>query len=102
MSGVKNWLMEMQAHSHYLIDTMQVDEARKHFINKYGESQVNVFNDELAFLISEGIELFEGNTYDKNFFDREDERQSNLSTKQQEDLEANIKGLKKIMGGDYE
>ena len=35
MSGVKNWLMEMQEHSHYLIDTMQVDEARKHFINKY-------------------------------------------------------------------
>ena len=35
-------------------------------------------------------------------FDREDERQSNLSTKQQEDLEANIKGLKEIMGADYE
>ena len=66
------------------------------------EREPELFNDELAFLISEGIELFEGNTYDKNFFDREDERQSNLSTKQQEDLEANIKGLKEIMGADYE
>ena len=54
MSGVKNWLMEMQELSHYLIDTMQVDEARKHFINKYGESQVSVFNDEYSFMISEG------------------------------------------------
>ena len=54
MSGVKNWLIEMQEHSHYLIDTMQVDEARKHFINKYGESQVSVFNDEYAFMVSEG------------------------------------------------
>ena len=33
----------------------QVDnEARKHFINKYGESQVSVFNDEYAFMVSEG------------------------------------------------
>tara|TARA_R100001443_G_scaffold71487_2_gene79787 strand:- start:1845 stop:2156 length:312 start_codon:yes stop_codon:yes gene_type:complete len=103
MSGVKNWLMEMQEYSHYLIESMTVETAREFFIKKYGESQVNVFNDELAFLISEGIELFEGgNTYDKDFFDREDERQLNLSTKQQEDLEANIKGLKKIMGADYE
>ena len=103
MSGVKNWLMEMQEYSHYLIESMTVEMAREFFIKKYGESQVNVFNDELAFLISEGIELFEGgNTYDKDFFDREDERQSNLSTKQQEDLEANIKGLKEIMGADYE
>ena len=103
MSGVKNWLMEMQEYSHHLIESMTVEMAREFFIKKYGESQVNVFNDELAFLISEGIELFEGgNTYDKDFFDREDERQLNLSTKQQEDLEANIKGLKEIMGADYE
>tara|TARA_R100000426_G_scaffold3156_1_gene5404 strand:- start:37 stop:348 length:312 start_codon:yes stop_codon:yes gene_type:complete len=103
MSGVKNWLMEMQEYSHHLIESMTVETAREFFIKKYGESQVNVFNDELAFLISEGIELFEGgNTYDKDFFDREDERQLNLSTKQQEDLEANIKGLKEIMGADYE
>ena len=103
MSGVKNWLMEMQEYSHYLIESMTVETAREFFIKKYGESQVNVFNDELAFLISEGIELFEGgNTYDKNFFDREDERQLNLSTKQQEDLEANIKGLKEMMREDYD
>ena len=102
MSGVKNWLMEMQEYSHYLIESMTVETAREFFIKKYGESQVNVFNDELSFLISEGIELFEGNTYDKDFFDREDERQLNLSTKQQEDLEMNIKALKKIMGADYE
>ena len=44
MSGVKNWLMEMQEHSHYLIDTMQVDEARKHFINVgLGSNYVNQF-----------------------------------------------------------
>ncbi len=86
MSGVKNWLMEMQEYSHYLIDTMTVETAREFFIKKYGESQVNVFNDELAFLISEGIELFEGgNTYDKDFFDREDKRQ----------LEMNLKEVKK-------
>ena len=95
--------MEMQEYSHHLIESMTDETAREFFIKKYGESQVNVFNDELAFLISEGIELFEGgNTYDKDFFDREDERQLNLSTKQQEDLEANIKGLKEIMGADYE
>ena len=85
MSGVKNWLIEMQEYSHYLIDTMTVETAREFFIKKYGESQVNVFNDELAFLISEGIELFEGNTYDKDFFDREDKRQ----------LEMNLRELKK-------
>jgi len=54
MSRVKNWLMEMQEYSHYLIDTMQVDEARKHFVNKYGESQEHVFNDEYSFMIGEG------------------------------------------------
>ena len=101
MSGVKNWLMEMQEYSHYLIESMTVETAREFFIKKYGESQVNVFNDELSFLISEGVELFKGNVYDKSFFDGEDEIQSNLSTKQQEDLEMNLKGLKEIMGEDY-
>ena len=85
MSGVKNWLMEMQEYSHYLIDSMKVEMAREFFIKKYGESQVNVFNDELSFLVSEGVELFEGNVYDKAFFDREDELQ----------LQRNLKELEK-------
>ena len=72
---------------YYNVAVQAVGGANKYFI--LGEQQKT-------------LELFEGNTYDKNFFDREDERQSNLSTKQQEDLEANIKGLKEIMGADYE
>ena len=85
MSGVKNWLMEMQEYSHYLIDSMKVEMAREFFIKKYGESQVNVFNDELSFLISEGVDLFKGNVYDKAFFDKEDELQ----------LQRNLKELEK-------
>ena len=34
MSGVKNWLMEMQEYSHYLIDSMKVEMAREFFIKK--------------------------------------------------------------------
>ena len=44
----------MQEYSHYLIDTMQVDEARKHFVNKYGKAQEHVFNDEYSFMVGEG------------------------------------------------
>ena len=79
MSGVKNWLIEMQEYSHYLIDTMTVETAREFFIKKYGESQVNVFNDELSFLISEGVELFEGNNYNQKFFNDEDEQQLEMN-----------------------
>ena len=83
MSGVKNWLMEMQEYSHHLIESMTVETAREFFIKKYGESQVNVFTIKISLI-------------------EKTERQLNLSTKQQEDLEANIKGLKEIMGADYE
>ena len=59
MSGVKNWLMEMQEYSHHLIDTMQVDEARKHFVNKYGKAQEHVFNDVVFFYGGRGLYIME-------------------------------------------
>ena len=53
MSGVKNWLMEMQEYSWHLIDemaerNMTLDQAREDFVAKYGQSQVTVLNDMIA------------------------------------------------------
>ena len=50
--------------------------AKELFIKKYGESQAHVFDKELSFAISEGIELFEGNIYDDAFFEEEDRLQT--------------------------
>ena len=35
MSGVKNWLMEMQEYSQYILEVRDVPTARKMFIDKY-------------------------------------------------------------------
>ena len=53
MGKVKNWLMEMQESSWYLIDemaeqNMTLDQAREDFVAKYGQSQVTVLNDMIA------------------------------------------------------
>ena len=50
MSGVKNWLMEMQEYSWHLIDEMadrniSLEQARETFVAKYGQAQVTVLND---------------------------------------------------------
>ena len=50
MSGVKNWLMEMQEYSWHLIDEMadrniSLEQARENFVAKYGQAQVTVLND---------------------------------------------------------
>ena len=37
MSGVKNWLMEMQEYSWYLLDKYQTPVAQDKFIEKYGD-----------------------------------------------------------------
>ena len=46
MGGVKNWLMEMQEYSWYLLDKYQTPVAQDKFIEKYGESQLPVFEQE--------------------------------------------------------
>ena len=46
MSGVKNWLMEMQEYSWYLLDKYQTPVAQDKFIEKYGESQLPVLEQE--------------------------------------------------------
>lgn len=76
MSGVKKWLMEMQEYSQYLLEGATPDMAKELFIKKYGESQAHIFDKELSFAISEGIELFEGNIYDDAFFEEEDRLQT--------------------------
>ena len=78
MSGIKNWLIEMQEYSQYLLESATPEIAREFFINKYGESQVHVFDKELSFAISEGIEIYEGNPqiYDDEFFEEEDRLQA--------------------------
>tara|TARA_R110000764_G_scaffold32363_1_gene73441 strand:- start:5 stop:247 length:243 start_codon:yes stop_codon:yes gene_type:complete len=53
MSGVKNWLMEMQEYSWHLIDEMadrniSLEQARENFVAKYGQAQVTVLNDLIA------------------------------------------------------
>ena len=50
MSGVKNWLMEMQEYSWHLIDeiayrNISLEQARENFVAKYGQAQVTVLND---------------------------------------------------------
>ena len=47
MSGIKNWLMEMQEYSQYVLEVRDVPTARKMFIDKYGQSQLSVFEDEV-------------------------------------------------------
>ena len=45
MSGVKNWLMEMQEYSWHLLDAeTNINTARETFITKYGETQLDVFD----------------------------------------------------------
>ena len=46
MGGVKNWLIEMQEYSWYLLDKYQVPVAQDKFIEKQGESQLPVFEQE--------------------------------------------------------
>ena len=58
MSGVKNWLMEMQEYSWYLLDKMQEEElslthTRQLFIDKYGTNQVDVFDSSYEGLLNE-------------------------------------------------
>ena len=53
MSGVKNWLMEMQEYSWHLIDEMadrniSLEQAQETFVAKYGQAQVTVLNDLIA------------------------------------------------------
>ncbi len=50
MSGVKNWLMEMQEYAEYLLDDeTDLDRARFRFVEKYGENQLDIFDN--AFII---------------------------------------------------
>tara|TARA_R100000742_G_C4271630_1_gene90602 strand:+ start:661 stop:828 length:168 start_codon:yes stop_codon:yes gene_type:complete len=45
MSGVKNWLMEMQEYAEYLLDDeTDLDRARFRFVEKYGENQLDIFD----------------------------------------------------------
>jgi len=78
MSKIKNWLMEMQEYSQYLLEGATPEIAKEFFIKKYGESQAHVFDKELSFAISEGIEIYEGNPqiYDDAFFEEEDRLQA--------------------------
>jgi hypothetical protein len=53
MSGVKNWLMEMQEYSWHLIDeiadrNISLEQAQETFVAKYGQAQVTVLNDLIA------------------------------------------------------
>ena len=47
MGGVKNWLMEMQEYSQYILDVHDLPTARQMFADKYGQSQLSVFEDEV-------------------------------------------------------
>lgn len=70
--------MEMQEYSQYLLEGATPEIAKEFFIKKYGESQGHVFDKELSFAISEGIEIYEGNPqiYDDEFFEEEDRLQA--------------------------
>ena len=57
-SKIKNWLMEMQEYSWYLLDKMQEEEltlthTRQLFIDKYGTNQVDVFDSSYEGLLNE-------------------------------------------------
>ena len=86
MSGVKNWLMEMQEYSWHLIDemaeqNMTLDQAREDFVAKYGQSQVTVLND----MIAENDDEWRDQYRDVDFFDREDEPQLQRNLKELDD-----------------
>lgn len=45
MSAIKNWLMEMQEYAEYLLDNeTDLDGARFRFVEKYGENQLDIFD----------------------------------------------------------
>ena len=50
MSGVKNWLMEMQEYSYHLLDRvtekeLTYKEAKENFVAEYGNNQEEIFTD---------------------------------------------------------
>ena len=86
MSGVKNWLMEMQEYSWHLNDemaeqNMTLDQAREDFVAKYGQSQVTVLND----MIAENDDEWRDQYRDVDFFEREDELQLQRNLKELDD-----------------
>jgi len=86
MSGVKNWLMEMQEYSWHLIDeiadsNISLEQAREDFVAKYGQSQVTVLND----MIAENDDEWRDQYRDVDFFEREDELQLQRNLKELDD-----------------